>query len=182
MIKNSSLLAFICLISFQACKQNVTQTATKWSEDIKTKIIEDASLQPDKTEYDSIKHELHLYKNNKKLKYYYFTPVTDSTEKIIRYDTAFVIFYSADQDFQLVRKPCITGAERSEETVAYKGNAFGLVKFTYCSRPITETGFRYNNLNVGIWTKYDSEGKVTSETDNGNKDILKKLEEMKYYR
>jgi hypothetical protein len=173
---------FLAII--QSCTRSPVDFAAKWTQDIKAKIIEDANQQPDKTVFDTIRHELTLYKNGKKLKYFYFAPKPEHGEidKIISYDTAFIVFYSTDQNFQLVRQPCIQTSERSYVGVTYKGNRFGLAEFIYCNKPISETGFYYDNLNVGTWTKFDSTGKVTEKKNIGDDKKLEELKDIKYYR
>jgi len=174
----------LCCIVFQSCNQSPTDIAGKWTADIKKKIIEDASRQPDKTTFDSIHHELTLFRNNKKLQQYYLAAREDQSEtnKAVIYDTAMIVFFSTDQAFQWVRQPLIPKADRSYEGVAYKGNRYGLAEYNYRKDNVKEVGFHIKNLNVGTWKKYDSTGKVSDEVDNGNTDKLAQLSDMKYYR
>ncbi len=180
-LKISISISFVFLIA--SCKESPIDSATKWTKDIRNKVIEDASQKPDKTVFDSVHNGLILYRNNKKLKQYYFTERENRNEKEkLIFDTAMVVLYSSDQNFQVVRQLCIPGAERSYEGVTYKGNRFGKAEFVYCHKAIRETGFQYNNLNVGVWTKYDSTGKVIEQKDVGSSDKLKELQNMKYSR
>lgn len=179
-------IAFSFIALLQSCKQSPTDFATKWTKDIKSKIIEDASQQPDRTFVDSIHHEVTLFKNNKKLKQYYFAARGDDqheNSKSVIYDTAMIVFFSTDQNFQLVKQPLIAKADRSYEGVAYKGDRFGQAEYNYRKDNIKEIGFHFKNLNVGTWIKYDSTGKQDGEkVGNGNDEKLEILKDMKYYR
>lgn len=179
------IISFSIIATIQSCKQSPTDFASKWTRDIKEKIIEDASQEPDRTFVDSLHHELTLFKNNKKLKQYYFAERGDQDENLKSriYDTAMIVFFSTDQNFQLIKQPLIPKAERSYEGVAYKGDRFGEVEFNYRKDKVKEIGFHFKNLNVGTWVKYDSTGlQEIKKIDNGNAEKLEKLKEMKYYR
>ena len=166
-----------------SCKTSPTDFATKWTKEIKQKIITDASQQPDRSIFDSTYYRLTLYKGGTKLKHFMLRPKFDTaTGKIISVDTLASIFYSTDQSFELVRELC-PAIERSFEGVNYKGiGSVGLTEFKFCDGKIKERGFRYGYESVGVWTKYDSTGKVIDEKDNGNIETLKKLRDVKYYR
>ena len=179
------IISFAFIASMQSCKQSPTDFATTWTKDIKAKIIEDASLQPDRTFVDSVHHELTLFKNDKKLKQFYFAARGDDqndSSKDIIYDTAMIVFFSTDQNFQLIRQPLIPKADRSYEGVAYHNDRYGLVEYNYRKDHVKEIGFHFKNLNVGTWIKYDSTGKPGVPIDNGNAEKLEKLKDMKYYR
>ncbi len=178
------IISFSFIASMQSCKQSPTDYATKWTKDIKAKIIEDASLQADSTFVDTVRHEMTLFKNKKKLKQYFFALREDHDEnsKKIIYDTAMIIFFSTDQNFQLIKQPQIPKADRSYEGVAYHNDRYGLAEYNYRKGLIKEIGFHFKNLNVGTWVKYDSTGKPAEPVDNGNAEKLEKLKDMKYYR
>jgi hypothetical protein len=166
------------LLAFQSCKSSLTDYATYWSKDVKTKIIEDADQQADKTIFDSAAYNVTLYKGDKKLKFYHLNPKLGGNRQLLSLDTAVSIFYSTDQNFELVRELC---PDRSFEGIRYKGEHLGLAEFRYCDGRIKESGFRFNG-DIGIWKEYDTTGKVVKETDHGNVDRLGKLKDIKYYR
>ncbi|MBL7731316.1 MAG: hypothetical protein JNM88_09070 [Chitinophagaceae bacterium] len=177
------IIIFFCSVGLFSCKSSPTDFATKWTNEIKEKIIADANQQFDRTIFDSIYYRLTLYKGDTKLKYFMLRPQFDTTNgKILSVDTLASIFYSADQKFELVRELC-PAIERSFEGINYNGiGSVGLTEFRFCDGKIKESGFRYGNKPVGVWTKYDSTGKVIEAKDNGNIDVLNKLRDIKYYR
>lgn len=170
----------ILVLLLQSCKTSLTDYATDWSNGIKTKITEDASQQPDKTLFDSSSYNVTLYKGDNKLKFFHLNPKFSDNGQLLRLDTAVSIFYSTDQNFELVRELCPV-VDRSFEGIRYKGEHLGLAEFRYCDGKIKERGFRLNG-DVGVWKEYDNNGKVIKETDHGNVDRLEKLKDIKYYR
>lgn len=178
----------ICIAGFifslmQSCKTSSTDACIKWTQNIKEKILQDASAKPDRSEFDSVHLQWTFFKADKKLKQISLAPRKDQPEgeKTI-YDTAMIVYYSADQNFQFIQQPCIFAAERSYEGVTYKFNRYGYAVFNYCNRKIKETGFYNNNLNVGVWSK-DSAGAVVSQKDFGGLDALEKtMTDLKYSR
>jgi hypothetical protein len=158
----------------------VTDYAADWSKNIKTQIIEDASQQPDKTVFDSSSYRVTLYKGENKLKFFHLKPKFSDDGQLLSLDTAVSIFYSTDQNFELVRELCPV-ADRSSEGIRHKGEFLGLAESRYCNGNIKERGFSLNGF-VGVWKEYDSNGKVTKETDYGNIDRLENLKNIKYYR
>jgi len=176
-------ISFFPLLAVQSCKQSSTDLASKWTKDIKTKIIEDASQEPDSTFADTVHHELTLLKGNKKLKQYYFAARKDQNEnEKTKYDTGMIVLFSTDQNFQYIRQPLIPDVDRSYEGVAYKGNRFGIAEYIYRKDKVRETAYHFKNLNVGTWIRYDSTGKKLDETDNGNSEKLEQLKDIKFYR
>ena len=173
------LIFLFCLIGFQSC-QSVSEFATQWSIDVKRKIVEDANQESDKAIFDSVRNNLTLYKAEKKLRSYHINLWLDSSGKLISSDTAVSIFYSADQDFELVRELCPVN-DRSFEGIRYQGEHVGLAEFRYCDGKIKEAGFRFNG-EVGIWKKYDTDGKAIEEIDKGNVERLENLKRIKYSR
>jgi hypothetical protein len=175
-------LVFILFLStLISCQSSLTDYATQWTQNIKQKIIEDASQQSDNKIFDSSTHSLTFFKGDKKLRSYDLEPILDKNSKVISYDTADLIFYNADQNFELVRELCPV-ASRSFEGVRYKGKHLGLALLNYCDGHIKEKEFRYNNSTVGTSTEYDDKGNITKEVDNGNISLLKNLRDIKYYR
>ncbi len=175
------LISILLLLMLQSCQSSLTDYATQWTENIKQKIIEDASEQPDNKILDSSRHSLTFFKGNKKLKLYLLMPILDKNSKVVSYDTTASIFFSSDQNFELVRELCLN-IDRSFEGVRYKGNHIGLSLFNYCDGHVKEKEFRYNNITVGTSTEYDEKGNVTKKVDNGNISMLKNLYDIKYYR
>jgi hypothetical protein len=177
------IIIFFCSAVLFSCKSSPTDFATKWTSEIKEKIIADANQQYDRTTFDSTYYYLTLYKGVTRLKYFMLRPQFDTTNgKLLSVDTLVSIFYSTDQKFELVRELC-PAIERSFEGVRYSGfGHLGLAEFKFCDGKIKERGFRYGNKEVGIWTEYDSTGKIIDEKDNGNIELLDKLHDIKYYR
>jgi hypothetical protein len=167
-------------LALQSCQASLTAYAAEWSNDIKKKIIEDASQQSDKTIFDSSSYEVTLYKGDCKLKLFQLYPKFSDKGQLLSFDTAVSIFFSTDQNFELVRELCPV-VDRSFEGIRYKGEHLGLAEFKYCDGKIKERGFRFNG-DVGVWKEYDTTGKVIKETDHGSIDRLEKLKDIKYYR
>lgn len=174
------VISSFLLAALQSCKTSSTDYATDWSNSIKTKIIEDASQQPEKTIFDSSSYYVTLYKGDNKLKFFQLYPKFSDNRQLLSFDTAVSIFYSTDQKFELVRELCPV-VDRSFEGIRYEGEFLGHVEFRYCDGKIKESGFRFNG-DVGVWREYDTTGTVIKETDHGNLDRLEKLKFIKYYR
>jgi len=177
------ILSILVLIGLVSCQTSSKDNATKWTNDIKAKIIVDANQQFDRTTFDSTYYYLTLYKGDTRLKHFMLRPKFDTTNgKVLSVDTLVSIFYSTDQKFELVRELC-PAIERSFEGVRYSGvGHLRLAEFKFCDGKIKERGFRYGNKKVGVWIKYDSTGKIIDEKDNGNIELLNKLHDIKYYR
>ena len=177
------IISIFCLLVLFSCQTSPTEYATKWTADIKEKIIADANQQFDRSTFDSTYYYLTLYKGDTRLKYFMLRPKFNNINgKILSIDTLVSIFYSTDQKFELVRELC-PAIERSFEGVRYSGvGHLGLAEFRFCDGNIKERGFRYGNKEVGVWTKYDSTGKIIEQNDNGNLELLDKLHDVKYYR
>lgn len=174
-----TLVSFLVVLTIQACKSSVTDFADEWTKDIKQKIIEDANQVPTKTVIDSTRNEITIFRDDRKLKYFYFNTVIDSFGKHVFTDTGVSVFYSTDQKFELVRELC-PAIDRSFEGIKYNGEFIGLSEFRYCDGRIKESGYRYYG-DVGPWTEFDSTGKIIRETDKGNENKLKELRKIKYY-
>lgn len=181
-MKFSIVVMFFSLISFLSCSSNPTDFATKWTNEIKEKIIGDANESPTRTVIDSAHNYLTLYNGSKKLKYFMLRSNIDTTSgKVLSIDTLVSIFYSSDERFQLIKELC-PAIERSFEGINYEGiGPVGLTELRFCDGKIKESGFRFGKP-VGIWKKFDSTGKVIEETDNGNVELLNKLRDIKFYR
>ena len=179
-MRQFTIVIIFFFLAFQSCKTSLTDYATNWSNDVKGKIIEDANQQPDKVIFDSASYNVTLYKEDKKLKFYHFNPKFSDNGQLLSLDTAVSIFYSTDQQFELVRELCPV-IDRSFEGIRYKGQHLGLVEFRYCDQKLKESGFRFNG-DIGVWKEYDTNGKVVKETDHGNVDRLEELKKIKYYR
>ena len=180
MKRSPKAIFFFCFLVFQSCKSSLTDYAIKWSRDVKRKIIEDANQQPDKSIFDSAAFDVTLYKGDKKLKLFHVIPKFNDAGIIFSLDTVVSIFYSTDQNFELVRELCPV-VERSFEGIRYKGRHLGLAEFRYCDGKIKESGFRFNG-DIVVWRAYDSSGKIIKETDHGNVDRLENLKTINYYR
>jgi hypothetical protein len=132
---------------------------------------------------DSTKRIITLYKNNIKLKQYYFADREyegDGVDFKKIYDTVLIVFFSTNQDYQYVLHPCVNKVFRSYETMAFKGASYGLVEYIECGSGNKQIGYHVNNDDVGPWLKYDSDGKLLERYEAGNDEKLDKLREMKY--
>lgn len=166
-----------------SCKTYSTEFAMSWTNEIKQKITIDASQLPDRTSFDSVRYRVTLYKGDVKLKTFMLQPSNDIAGRTRTvFDTLVSIFYSTDQKFELVRELC-PAIDRSFEGLRYSGiGSLGLIEFRYCDGKIKERGFRYKNENIGVWTKYDTTGKILEQVDHRNITILNNLHYIKYYR
>ena len=166
-------ISLITIISLCSCKESLTDYATKWTQDIKAKIIEDSNKKSDSTAYDSVRHGMALFSKGVRLKSFGISPETK--------DTLTSSFYSPDQNFKLVRELCPLLNDEWVEVIAYKDSIVGLHEFYYCNGKIKQRGFNVNGK-IGVWTEYNAQGNIVKETDNGNIDRLEKLKAIKYYR
>jgi hypothetical protein len=175
-----TILIIVFFSATQSCHNSPTEFATKWSHDIKQKIIEDAFRQYDKRILDTPANSLTFFKGGKILRRYHLIPVFDKKGKLISFVTAASTFFSTDQNFELIRELCPVDS-RNFEGIRYKGIHLGYALFSYCNGKIQEAGFRYNG-DIGVWKRYDSTGAVIKETDNGHTEILERLKNIKYAR
>ncbi len=165
----------LAIIFFAGCRQSPTEFAYIWSGEIKSKIIEDVNVPTDSTSVDTSKgslKEVTFYNKGIRTKLF---GIRQSTG-----DTLLSIFYSKDQNFEIVRELC-PGIERSFEGIRYKGDHLGLAEFRFCDGKIKEQGLRLDG-NVGVWKEWDESGKVIKEIDHGQTEKLNELREIKYYR
>lgn len=158
-----------------SCKQSSTDFAFKWSSNIKSKIFEDINIPTDSVSVD-------ISKGNLKEVTFYNKGIRTKLFGIRQSngDTITSIFYSKDQNFEIVRELC-PGIEKSFEGIRYKGKHLGLSEFRYCGGKLKEQGFRLDG-NVGVWKEWDENGKVIKQTDHGQTEKLDQLREIKYYR
>lgn len=162
------------IFTFLGCKESSTDYALKWSTDVKSKIFEDINIPVDSTSVDTSKgnmKEITLYSRGIRTKLYGIT---------LPGDTLLSIFYSKDQNFEIVRELC-PGIKRSFEGIRYKGTHLGLAEFRFCDGKLKEQGYRLDG-NVGIWREWDENGKVIKEIDHGQAEKLDELKNIKYYR
>lgn len=171
----TTLFFALTIFCFLGCKQSSTDYALKWSTDIKSKIFEDINTRVDSTNVDTSKgnlKEVTLYSKGIRTKLFGIRTSTG--------DTILSIFYSKDQNFEIVRELC-PGIERSFEGIRYKGKHLGLAEFRFCDGKLKEQGYRYDG-NVGIWKEWDENGNVIKETDHRQTEKLDELRNIKYYR
>ena len=171
MLRISLVFFLMVLIS---CSRSPTEYAKEWSDDIKSKILEDAFRTPDSSYFDSTRSLLTFYRKNNKLKSYFFKVSLERT------DTATSTFHSDDQKFELRRELCPV-VDRNFEGIVYNGSFVGLVELRYCNGKLKKRGFRYGEM-VGIWKEYDQAGNETTTQDYGNENLLENLKGIKYYR
>ncbi|MBS0645347.1 MAG: hypothetical protein JSR97_01980 [Verrucomicrobia bacterium] len=171
----TAIILTLTTFLFLSCKESYTDYALTWSTDIKSKILEDINIPVDSTSINTSNpnlEEITLYSKGIRTKLYGISKTSG--------DTLLSIFYSKDQNFEIVRELC-PGIERSFEGITYKGKHLGLVELRFCDGKLKEQGYRLNG-NVGVWTEWDENGKVIKETDNGHTEKLDELRTIKYYR
>jgi len=147
--------------------------AYEWSNNVKKKIIKESHIESDKVKIDSTKQNsrtIIYWKGNRKLREFSYDPVSK--------DTFLSIFYSKNQEFELIRELC-PSIEPSFEGISYKGKHLGLVEFRFCNGEISETGFRFKG-DIGVWKEYGRDGSLIKTQDLGNSNKLYKLKEIKY--
>ena len=169
------LIFALTTLTIVSCKQSSTDFALKWSADIKNKIFEDINVATDSISVDTSKgnlKEVTFYNKGIRTKLF---GIRQSTG-----DTLLSIFYSKDQNFEIVRELC-PGIERSFEGIRYKGKHVGLSEFRFCDGKLKEQGYRFDG-DVGIWKEWDENGKIIKETDKRNLEKLDGLRAIKYYR
>jgi hypothetical protein len=170
----SYLFPVLIVLTVAGCSQSSTDYAYKWSMNIKSKILEDVSVAADSIRIDTLRgmKEVTLYYKDTRTKYFRILP---------QGDTIVSIFYSMDENFEIVRELCTGNNRRSFEGIRYKGQHVGLAEFRFCDGKLKEQGYRFNG-NAGVWKQWDENGKVVQETDYGRTDQLKKLKTIRYYR
>ena len=174
-MKIVKLGSFLILL-LSSCSDSSTDYAYKWSNDIKSKILEDINVPSDSVRVDSSKSNYQLvtlYSNGIRTKEFGIRPSTG--------DTIVSIFYSKDQNFEIVRELC-PGISRSFEGIRYKSEHLGLAEFRFCDGKLKEQGYRWIDGDVGIWKEWNSVGEIIKEEDFGNVKKLEGLKEITYYR
>lgn len=162
------------IILFTSCKESPTDYACEWSSNIKSKIFEDVNIPADSINIDTTNGKVvTFYNKGIRTKQFRISPSTG--------DTVVSIFYSKDQNFEIVRELC-PGGNRSFEGIRYKGKHLGLAEFRFCDGKLKEQGYRFDNGDVGVWKEWDENGKPIKETDKGHTEKLNKLRDIKYYR
>ena len=163
----------LAIILLTSCKESPTDYAFKWSSDIKRKIFEDVNIPVDSINIDTTNGKVVTF-YNKGIRTKQFR-ISVSTS-----DTVVSIFYSKDQNFEIVRELC-KGDGQSFEGIRYKGKHLGLAEFKFCDGQLKEQGYRLDG-DVGIWKEWEQSGKLIKETDNGHSGKLDALRNIKYYR
>ena len=188
-MRNVSIsICFLYFISFLSCRNSIADFATKWTEETKAKIIEDASKPVDSTFFDTSNLTLTQYHKGIRLKTYKLISYSIDKSQVVKafsqrshlFDTAYSIFYGADSSYELIRKYC-PAYDKSFEGIKCNGQDVGLAEFKYCNGKLRSKGFRYYT-NVGIWTVYDTLGKVIQTIDFHDVKRLEVLRDIKYYR
>lgn len=167
-------IIFILITSFiLSCKDTRTDSAIKWSEDIKMKIFEDVKVKNDSFSVDT---------SNTKVNYVSLFHKSIRTKKFgiqkSNGDVINSIFYSKNQNFELVHEFC-PAYERGFEGIRYQGKFLGLYKLSFCNGKLQEEGFNFNE-NVGVKTQWNDSGDVVNKTDYGRLKALKGLTKIKY--
>ena len=160
-----------------ACSSKNTKLekyAIEWSNNIEKKAIENSSQTPDsvtdRTLHDTIRMVVAL-KDGQIIKSIQINRISN--------DTLTEIYWGHDLRFVFARRYCPMLHGEADEIIAYEGQPIGLHKFFYCNGKIKMQGLEYKGR-VGIWTMFDTSGKVLKKTDYGNLEKLSKLKEMKY--
>ena len=142
---------------FIGCKESSTDYASKWSSDIKSKIFEDANIPVDSINVDTTNGKVVTF-YNKGIRTKQFRINTSTSDTIVS------IFYSKDQNFEIVRELCPEN-EPSFEGIRYKGNHLGLAEFRFCDGKLKEEDYRYDG-DVGVWKEWDENGNLVEEIDS----------------
>ena len=179
MTRHFKFLTLLLLLSY-SCSNDPRIYATKWTNDIKQKILIDAQVIPDSSYFDTVGLSLWFYKFGKKVKTYHFQRLLDHQGKLyLDTSKAVITYYSKDGNFELVTSRCAPG-NGGFESVRYKYYFYGQTEFRFCNGKIREKGFRFYNKDVGTWVTYDSAGNVINTVDYGSNNLLNKLKEIHY--
>ncbi len=173
-MKRLILLSLVAALTV-GCKQSISDYAFQWSADIKAKILEDVNVTGDSLSIDTSKgnyHDISIFHQGVRIKEFGVRQTTG--------DTILSIFYSKDQNFDIIRELC-PGIDRSFEGIRYKGTHVGLSEFRFCDGKLKEQGYRYG-ADIGVWKEWDETGAIIKETDHGNINKLENLRAIKYYR
>lgn len=140
-----------------SCK-NATAGSKKWYENTKSEILKQSNLQSDSVvstfnEDNSYKYEQYYFEGKKFLR-------KGFNNEVLRLE----IHYSKDQNFELRREICDNG-NYLFEGIFYKNNAYGLSIWRHCNNQLQQQGLRYNGQEIGVWKKWDIEGKLVEEID-----------------
>jgi antitoxin component YwqK of YwqJK toxin-antitoxin module len=169
-------LIFCIAFLYISCNTPSADIGIEWSKTIKQKIIEDSSIASNHMKIDSSEGKywnLEIYRDEIKTKQFRIHSITK--------DTLVSIYFSQDQNFELIRELCPTG-EISFEGIRFKGVHIGLAEFHYCNGQLKEQGLRFNDEDVGFWKEWNEKGELVNEIDKGNAKLLNKLKGIKYYR
>lgn len=170
------LLLFLITFTIISCKQSSTDYALKWSTDIKSKIFEDIDNPTDSMSIDTSNgniKEVTFYSRGARTKFF---GIRQSTG-----DTLLSIFYSKDQNFEIVRELLCPGSKPSFEGIRYKGKHLGLAEFRFCDGKLKQQGYRFGD-DLGVWKEWNEEGKLIKEIDIGHTEKLDELRSVKYCR
>jgi hypothetical protein len=172
----SVFLIFPSIFLLCSCSDSRTEFASKWTRDIKAKILEDSGKQPDSTQVENRREDFKIvtiFKNAVRLKQFGINPITN--------DTLWITSSSKDQAFALERELCPLLKDEYVEVILYKKVTLGQHTFYYCNGKIKKQGFNIHGY-VGTWKEYDNEGNLTNKIDYGNEDKLDTLKAIRYYR
>ena len=169
------IIFILTCINIFSCKDSPNEMATKWTKEIKVKIIQDANIFADSIVFNTTKTNINYVSYfNKSIK----TKVFGIRKKDS--DTILSSFYSKDQKFELLRELC-PSISRSFEGIKYEGNYLGITEIRFCDGKLKELGYNFNGK-ISIWTEWNDNGQVIKETDYGLQGRLLDLERVKYYR
>ncbi len=170
-----TILNFTSCNSAESEEEKYENIGIKWTKDIKAKITEDASLQADSIYIDTVEIEIKtvtLFHQGVRTKSFRIEKSTG--------DTGLSIYYSKDQNFEIVRELCPT-VVRSFEGIRYKGNHLGMAEFRFCNGKLSTNGLRFDG-DIGTWKEWDEQGKIIEASEYGNIERVVELEKIKYYR
>ena len=168
------IFTLTCLI-VMSCKESSNDLATKWTNDIKLKILEDANIPADSLAIDTTKANIKyvsLFSKSIRTKVFGIRKIDG--------DTIISSFYSKDQKFEILRELC-PGISRSFEGIKFDGRYLGISELRFCDGKLKERGYNFNGK-ISVWTEWNESGEVIKETDYGLQGRLKDLEKVKYYR
>lgn len=175
-MKLISILFLSIAVLAISCNDNLKDYAINWSDDIKSKIMEDASKAPDSVKIEYVNDSTQIITFLRK----------DTILRRVRYnslfkDTVASIYFSGNSKFVLGVKYC-KSRRVYEESISYKDIIpIGFHKTFYCNGVLKSEGFSFKGP-VGKWNEYDSLGNLIQTVDHGNFNKLKELKTIRYYR
>lgn len=149
----------------------------EWTEKTKEKILSFANGNPTSERFDSLDYKVSYILDGKRLKNIQLAPKFNAEINDYEgFDTLQTIYFSEDEEYQYIVEHCGV-LDYSFEVIRHQNNQLGTVYYKDCDGNIIEKGYRYNG-NIGVWKKFDANGKVLEEKDYGNAERLEELKNL----